>query len=280
MRTSYECIPCIINQAINTVKRVTNKEKIILKVAKKMLDYLINADFRKPPAVLSLFAYRIAEKITKCKDPYLKEKKEYNDIALKMYPDLKKFILNSKDKIHTALKISAVGNVIDLGIGHKFDLKKNINEILKDGFKIDDFSKFKKDLRKTKKILFVGDNAGEIVFDKIFLEELKNYSLIYVVKEGPIINDATKDDALYVGLEKVAKIMTTGTNAVGAPLDMVSKEFLKEYNEADIIIAKGHGNYETLIGGKRKCYFILKAKCDLVANHIGVKKGDIVFIKR
>lgn len=281
MKAEVECIPCMLTQAINTTRMVTEDEETLLKVVREVIECIKESDLDLPPATFSTPAYRIAERITGVGDPYKEIKKRYNDLALKMSTEAKRIIDKSKDRLHTAFKLSVVGNIIDLGIGHPFNLEETTAEILKSGFAIDHFQKFKEDLQSSKKILFVGDNAGEIVFDKLLVEELRDYYLTYAVRGGAIINDATLEDALYVGMDKVAKkIITTGTNAVGAPLDEVSKEFRQAFEEADIVIAKGHANYETLVDGPRKCFFILKAKCSVVGKHLGGKKGDMVLVKK
>jgi uncharacterized protein with ATP-grasp and redox domains len=136
-----------------------------------------------------------------------------------------------------------------------------------------------------KKIMIIGDNSGEIVFDKILTEHLKalGKDVVYVVKEKPILNDATMEDAIYTGMDKVSRVITNGSGYLGTCIQTVSKQFLKEFHESDVVLAKGQANYESLENediSKGKVFFLLRAKCDIVAESVGVKLLDMVFLSR
>jgi uncharacterized protein with ATP-grasp and redox domains len=165
--------------------------------------------------------------------------------------------------------------VIDLGVNKKFDIEEEIDVVLEKDFAIFDYEKFKHYLDKTDKILYIGDNAGESVFDRILIEEIKK-PVIYVVREIPVINDVTREDAIQAGIDKVAPILSSGTSAPGTVLETCSSEFIELYRKSKFIISKGQGNYEGLSEEKGLIFFLLKAKCWVIADDIGVKEGDIV----
>ncbi|MGM0368679.1 MAG: damage-control phosphatase ARMT1 family protein, partial [Actinomycetota bacterium] len=201
MKTYIECIPCTLNQCINTlnVSRVSGdlKEKTISKLLEKLKDL----DYNLPPAYNSDLAYETCKEITKIEDPYYNLKRKYNRLALEIYPELVKIVNSSSDPLYAAAKVSVEGNVIDLGInlnkGKKIDFKKIIDDINNIPLAINDYDKFKESLEKAENILYISDNAGEIVFDKVFVQELAklNKNIVFSVKSGPIINDATIEDA-------------------------------------------------------------------------------------
>jgi len=220
--------------------------------------------------------------LIKNSDPYKEVKKQSNDLALALYPRLKEYLNTVSDRLHEALKISVAGNVIDLGPQRDFDVEKELDHSLRFGFTIDHYEKFIQKLESAKELLFLGDNAGEIVFDKILVEEIRamGKKVTYVVKEGPVLNDATMEDAVYVGMDKVAKVITNGTNYLGTCLDRVPAEFLDLLRNTDIVISKGQANFESLDQdemAKGRIFFILKVKCENIAKETGVKLGDVVF---
>jgi len=218
-------------------------------------------------------------------DPFQEFKKKSNDLALVLYPGLRDYLGKSVDRIRDALKISASGNIIDLGINKSFDLDQSLHDSLHTGFARDDSPAFLQDLERSKNILVLGDNSGEIVLDRLLVEELvlMEKHVTYMVKGGPILNDATVADALQVGMDRVAAIAVTGTNYLGFPLSKVSREAKKVFEEADLVIAKGHANFESLEHEERswgRVFFLLKIKCESVGRVAGAAPGDIVFLRR
>ncbi|MGM0366836.1 MAG: damage-control phosphatase ARMT1 family protein, partial [Actinomycetota bacterium] len=147
---------------------------------------------------------------------------------------------------------------------------------------INDFPRFKADLKKAKNILYIGDNAGEIVFDRVFLEELikEQKNIVFSVKSGPIINDATREDAEEAGINNLVKVIETGTDRSGVNFQYISEEFLKEFKKADLVISKGQANFECLDSVDKNTYFILKAKCRQVASCLKAGYLDVVLAKR
>jgi damage-control phosphatase, subfamily I len=279
MKMYLECIPCIIKQAYNTAQRATDDKGKIREILDKTSEYVKTLNLDQTPADACNYVYKITKEITGKNDPYKEEKDKYNQICLEMLPAIEKKIYESDEPIHAAIKASIFGNLIDLGIGLKFDLEKDSETIFKKELAADDYKMFMKEISKGRKnILFLGDNAGEIVFDKPLVQILsKDHNLIYVIKSGPIINDSTMDDAKAVGMTKIVEVIETGSDGIGVKWDSVSEEFFKKYNEADIIMSKGQGNFETMDKKKGNIYFMLRAKCESVAKELGVNFGEIVF---
>ncbi len=277
MKTYLDCIPCFVRQALEASKMATGNKIKQEKTLKAVLSELENTSLKnKIPPQIARKVHRIVREVTKNNDPYKKVKDRYNRKALKMYPSLKRKVAKSKDRLLTATKLAIAGNIIDFGPGSKFDLEKTIKDVLTQDFAINHFNQFRKALNSSKKIFYLGDNAGEIVFDRILLEELKDKVITFVVKGGPIINDATVEDARFVGIDKIAKIEVVSNGDPGTGPARRSKEFINKLKDADLVISKGQGNYEALSEVDADIFFLLKVKCPLIARDIDAKVGDIV----
>jgi len=278
------CIPCLFTQALNTVKLVTSDTEVQLKVMKRVAEILMKMDLNRTPANLSNIAYRAVTEVTGVKDPYKAEKKRLNELALEYHDSIKMQVDRSENRLLTAARAAIAGNVIDLGIGagHNMDLGKEFENVLDTPLAINHFDEFAADLDSAKKICYIVDNCGEIVFDKIFIEELLEYNkdldITVVVKGGPIINDATMEDAAQVGLTDIVRVIDTGHGLIGWGPDKLSKDTYAVFREADVIISKGQGNFESLTMFDENIYFLLKAKCEIVADFLGVKLGDWVML--
>lgn len=227
-----------------------------------------------PPATGDLIYNKIRE-VSGVMDPYKAIKKETIQEALGLYPELKKIIEQSDDRLLTAVRIAIAGNVIDLGVGHDFNIADDVNSILSQDFGILHYKEFQESLKNADSVLYLGDNSGESVFDKLLIEELGK-PVTYVVRDVPVINDVTMQDAVDSGLDTVAKLISSGSSAPAIIPDRCSREFLDLFDNAHIIISKGQGNYEGLSGIDRPIFFLLKAKCHVLAGDLGVEKGDIV----
>lgn len=275
MKTYLDCIPCFMNQALKVSRLATNDEK----VHRQMLDFsgkhLSSISLEKTPAENGAEIYKQIRYITGVYDPYREIKDRSIKEAKEIYPRAKEIINNSENKLLTAVKIAIAGNVIDFGMNNKFSIKDDLEHIIHQNFAFNDFSTFEKEILKAKNILYIGDNAGESVFDKLLIEQI-NKPTIFATREFPVINDLVIEDAINSGLNEVAEIISSGSPAPGAILHLCNKEFMEIYNSADVVISKGQGNYEALSDEKRKIFFMLKAKCSVIAEEIGVKINDIV----
>ena len=275
MKTYLDCIPCFIEQALRAGRIATNNETKIKELLDSVCSMMKDIPMNNTPPETGNIIYRKVREITGVTDPYKKIKKTNIEEALSIYPNLKKIVNDSDNSLLTAVRLAIAGNVIDFGPNKKFDLNESVRHILKQDFAVLHFSEFIKQIEKAESILFIGDNAGESVFDKILIEEIGK-PVVYVVRDVPVINDVTRENAIDSGLNEVAEIISSGTTAPGTILDLCNDDFLKRFNNAEIVISKGQGNYEGLSNVSRSVFFLLKAKCPIIANDLNVKENDIV----
>jgi uncharacterized protein with ATP-grasp and redox domains len=226
-----------------------------------------------------MMVYKTIYRITNIEDPFHEIKKNCTKYLLSIYEDLKEKIESTDDPLLTALRFAAIGNAIDFGANPTFNLKKEIYNIHLKDFDRCDYETFKKDLKRARNILYIADNAGETVFDKLLIEKISK-PIIYVVRKRPIINDATLEDAQDAGIDKVAEIISSGCDAPGTILRLCTKNFKKIFRDSDMIISKGQGNYETLSNQRHPIFYLLKIKCSVIARDIGIKDGSLVLIKK
>ncbi len=264
-----------MNQALRAGQIATNDEHKIQKLLDEVGMIIQKIPMENTPPETGEIIYRKISEITGNKDPYknIKAKNIYH--ALNLYPSLKEKVEKSDDRLLTAIRIAIAGNIIDLGVNKEFDLVDDVEKILHQEFAICDYNFFTQELNKAKEILYIGDNSGEAVFDKILIEELGK-PITFVVREIPIINDITRKEAEQIGIDKIAKIISSGTTAPGTILDLCNDDFIRKFENADMIISKGQGNYEGLSGIDRSILFLLKVKCPVIARNIGVKENSIV----
>jgi uncharacterized protein with ATP-grasp and redox domains len=275
VKSCLECIPCFFDQAIRIGRMATNDEGKIKKLLDEIGASLKDIPLNNTPPEASRVIHRKIREIIGLSDPYKDIKDESTKKSLMLYPYLKEEVDKSNDRLITAIRIAIAGNVIDMGPNKSFNIEKDLDEILKKDFAVYDYDRFKHCLDKTDNILYIGDNAGESVFDKILIEEMKK-PVIYVVRGMPVINDVTYEDAIQAGIDKVATILSSGTDAAGTVLGTCSDEFKEIYSSSRFIVSKGQGNYETLSRERRPIFFLLKAKCRVIANDIGVNEDDII----
>lgn len=275
MRTYADCLPCFLDQALRAGRIATDDEKKIKRLLDEVGTMLRDIPLESTPPETGRLIYEKVREITGQLDPYKQIKSESTKKALTLYPSLKKIVEKSSDTLLTAVRIAIAGNVIDFGVNRDFDIEEEIDEALKQKFAILDYDKFRNRLDETTDILYIADNAGECVFDRILIEEMRK-QVTYVVRDVPVINDATYEDAIQAGIDKVATLLSSGTNAPGTILSTCNAEFKKVYNKSKFIISKGQGNYEALSNERRPIFFLLKVKCHVIANDIGVNEGDII----
>lgn len=281
MKATLDCLQCIGAQALRAARLATDDEALQRKVLDACVAAVPGMDLETSPAVLSLMVYETAQRITGIADPYLESKRAQNAMALDIEDELRALVRSSDDPLLAALHLSAAGNIIDLGTMHlhDIDVRGAIEEVMRQSFAIDHSEAFRDSLRYCKDLLFLLDNAGEIVFDKILIEELLGHtSVTAVVKAGPIINDAVMEDAEQTGLTHLCEVIDNGGAFVGSPLDRVPESFLQRMRRADIILGKGQGNYETVDTFPGDVFLILRAKCEVIARHMGVQYGQVALI--
>ena len=234
----------------------------------------------------------VVKKYTRVDDPYTEVKKKSNNLALSIYDKLKGKLQNSHQRLLTSIELAISGNILDYGVKNSLNVDKELEKILVEEKRVIDtennalfnYPQFQKAIDNARTILYLADNAGETVFDRILIEEIKNMdnnkNIIYAVKEKPAINDALIEDAYFCGIDKSAKIISSGSDAPGTVLSLCSKEFLKTFNKADLIISKGQGNYESISSATGPIFFLLVAKCPVIARDIGCRVGDIILLSQ
>lgn len=290
MRTHLDCIPCFFRQALETARICGASPAIQRSVLHEVAKNLHAFSLKISPPEIARMVYGIVKTATGRNDPYHKMKKQSNRLALRVYPQLQNSVAASDDRLRRATEIAIAGNIIDFGVSSSLDVKQELEKIArtdthftrKDNATLFHFQDFAVAAEQATNILYLADNAGETVFDKILIEELKRAGarrkITYAVRESAIINDALIEDARQCGIDKITTVVSSGSDAPGTILPLCSKEFRKIYRASDLVISKGQGNFETLSEEKKPIFFLLKAKCEVVAEHIGCDPGDSLLL--
>ncbi len=269
-------MPCFLKQTVQAGRLVTKDEKLIKKMVDEAALMIPGMPPESTPPEIGERIHRRIKEIAGVDDPYRDVKEKNINEALELYPEIEKLVKESNDPLLTAVKAAIAGNIIDFGTGHEFDLTEDIRRLVNADLGIDHYDAFREALSKAESILYLGDNAGESVFDRLLIDQLKK-PVTYVVREIPILNDVTFAEAEASGLgESAYEIISSGTTAPGVILSLCSKDFIKRFNEADMVISKGQGNYEGLSDVDRSVFFLLKAKCPVIARDLGVEEGKTV----
>ncbi len=284
MKLEPECVTCIFSQAL----RVCQTLQVDKDTTKKVLDEvaLMIPDFsfsQTPPQVAARVYPKIA-KVLGVEDIYRDYKAEATRHAAAMIDAVEERVFGSRDRFHAALKASVAGNVIDLAATHSFSLDEEVAKVFETPFAVDDSDALRRGLLDAERLLVIGDNAGEHLFDKILLriiaEEFPQIEIGYAVRGRPIINDITLKDAKEAGIDEVARIIDSGVDTPGFDLQRLSDEARRFYENADLVIAKGMGNYESLNDVSTKpTFYLMKVKCMVVASSLNREIGDIICYK-
>ena len=281
MKVHLDCIPCFQRQALQALRFVTNDVEVQERILRLIIAKLENMDWTTTPPEMAHIVHSTIREECGVEDPYKDIKKSYNDIVLSLYPEIKRSVEDSEEPLITAVRVAIAGNIIDFGANPEFDLNKTISEVLEKDFAIFDYEELITILENANTMAYLADNTGEIVFDKILLETIldryKIDKILFTVKGAPIINDATIDDAEYVGIDKLpgVEFVKVGIGRPGSGIERSSKEFHNILGSADLVISKGQGNYEAL-SEYSGIFFLLMAKCPVIANDLDVKIGDII----
>ncbi len=275
-----DCKNCFLEQA----NKILAKQRVSDDIAEDIisrLQFFIDShkDNNLMAPEVSCLMHRLIKKVINLDDLYEKEKHYYNNFLLKQEDEIRSVIKKSDDPFRTALLYALAGNIIDLGPRRSFDVNKALSEAVSENPVIDDSLMLKDKLNKASTVLYLGDNTGEIVLDKLFIETIDHPDLYFATRGGNVINDITYQDALDVGITKIAKVVPNGYDAPSTLLNRCSSEFREIFDKADIIISKGQGNLEGLINNlNKKIFFLLMVKCNVIAEIIGVEeKSAVVF---
>jgi damage-control phosphatase, subfamily I len=277
MGSDYRCFFCFTR----AFERLIEKANISGEAKNSFTFEMINLYRNKWDELLSPEFSRelhsILRNYTHNPDPYSQEKKENNDQALGMFPDLKKMVQRSTDPFNTALRLAIAGNIIDFAANDNFNLQATIDKALTAEFAIDHSKQLEQKLKNAKLVLYLGDNAGEIVFDKLFIETIKHHDLTFVVRGGPVINDATMEDAEFIGMSSAASVISNEYDAPSTIVHKSGKVFQQYFEKADLIISKGQGNLEGLLPlNDNRIFFLLMVKCNVMAELLNAEKDSLV----
>jgi uncharacterized protein with ATP-grasp and redox domains len=282
MRIFLDCIPCFIRQALDAARLATDDEQIHERVLREVLVLAKELDMSQSPPVMGQKIHRLIRDLVQIEDPYRDVKQQFNNAALRLYPRMRQRVLQSQDTLGTAIRLAIAGNIIDFGVNRclrERELEKTVSHCLSADFSDGPLESFRRAVNQADEILYIADNAGEIIFDRLLIEQLPLDKVTVVVKGSPVINDATMDDALLAGLPKIVEVIDNGCDAPGTVLKNCSPSFVAQFEKADLVIAKGQGNYETLSDVDKNIFFILKAKCPVIAKDLDCEVGEMILRK-
>ena len=292
LKVDLLCAHCLLERAIKQTRLATDDLDLQFSVIKEMLDMLAeHLDENSVPSHIGTERDLLVQKMTG-RDPYEFLKKESNQMALKIYPELKLLVEEEKtpeSRFRKATLIAAAANAIEFDVaGREFSLDelRNILDSVESDLAIDEVDKFRELCANTSEVLYLMDNAGEVVLDMILISEIKKIGprVTAVVKAGPVLNDATLIDAEEVGLGECAdEVVDTGAAAIGVNLERSSEKFKQLLENTDLVVAKGMGNYESMteLELRPPVVHILRTKCLPVARHIGAPRDkNVVKIRR
>ena len=278
MKTSLDCIACFVRQALDAARMVSPDQALHERMLREVLRWTAEMDLNASPPVLAQRIHRRLRKITGVADPYRAAKDWWNRLAMSLQPDLEAMVKGASDPLATAVRLAIAGNVIDMGVNSNVteaDLRRAMSQAMHEPF-TGDLTVFREAVVGARSILYLADNAGEIVFDRLLIEQLSPARVTLAVRGAPVLNDATLADARAAGLDKIVELIDNGSDAPGTILDECKEDFRRRFFAADLILAKGQGNFETLSEEPRDIFFLFKAKCPVVAAHVGVPVGTHV----
>ncbi|MBN2723830.1 MAG: DUF89 family protein [Deltaproteobacteria bacterium] len=279
MKTYLDCIPCFMRQALDAARNYTTDEAFHAQVMSEVTGLINSIDLNKfydSPVLTGSKIHKCVKELAGNNDPYSDIKKQQNDSAISVSEHVRRVISESSNRISTAIRFAIAGNHIDLGAFSKVSENEILDEILK-AEKVEisgELLKTADEISKASDVLYLLDNAGEIVFDRLLIEAIGPEKVTAVVRGGPIINDATMKDAQYCGLTDICSVIENGSEAPGTVLDMCSPHFRDLFEKSTYIIAKGQGNFESLNDEHFNGVFLFKVKCDIAAQISGLKKGQ------
>lgn len=278
MNTSLDCIPCFVRQTLDASRKVTDDPAVYEQIMRDVLRWMSEMDLSQSPPALAQRIHRRLHELTGVADPYRQEKDLHNQMALKLLPGLSTQVAASDDPLMTAAHLAIAGNIIDLGAKSGLNESEVHAAILhaSENPLEGDLKTFRDEVTQARTILYLGDNCGEIVFDTLLIEQLDPQRVTLAVRGRPIINDATLEDAVTAGLHNLVPILGNGSDAPGTLLDECSEEFRQAFDTADLIVSKGQGNFETLSDCGKNVFFLLKVKCPVVAESVGLPMGSHV----
>lgn len=285
MKIHPDCRPCLIKQMETTARAAGADEETVREVARQAALELERVwDSHLSPPAVSAPLYQFTGRLCGAEDPFLAVKVRYTHEALKLLPELERMVGEASDPFDAAVRVSIAGNVIDFGTGEHgetIDLDRTLSSFMEKSFYIDDSAALKEEVSGARTVLYIGDNAGETVFDRPLLKMLSGSEVVYAAREGAIINDANVRDATLAGVHLHARLLSSGSEAPGVILEECSASFKDVYERSDVIISKGQGNFETLTENPPdgRTFMLFTVKCPVAADHLGAGVGDMIVMK-
>lgn len=281
MNIDEACVSCIINQSARVADAITEDKLLKEKIVTTVEQMSKNFSFSKNPPEIAADVYEKMADLANKYDLYDTAKRSATRKALALKPRLEERLNKASDKLYTATKIAVAGNVIDLAAQVAFDIDEELEKIFETEFAYNDFAKLQQKLERAERVVVIGDNVGEHIFDYIFIETLqkiyKDRQFFYMVRGNPIINDVTMQEAKEQGFDKLCELVDSGVNTPGFVYERATAEAKEIFESADLVISKGMGNYECLTPQRREnICFLLKVKCSVVANSLSKEIGDII----
>jgi len=279
LKAGISCLQCSLSNFFRLAEQFNMRHEHI----KEFLTFFASLNYNVTSVEIVKASYEKTSKLINNNDPYFPQKKMYNQKMLEQYSDFCQEINTSADPIRKAITLSIGGNIIDFLPKDNKNIDDKIKNISQRSLAVDDVNELLEDLRNASSILYLTDNAGEIVLDKLLIQTLVEHNIIdknkiTVATRGlPVLNDATLEDAEEIGLTAMVKVISNGDNAPGTLLKTSSKEFQKCFNQADVVIAKGSGNFESLDDFTNKnIYFLFVIKCNYLAEKLGLNINDFI----
>ncbi|MCD6525653.1 MAG: DUF89 family protein [Desulfuromonas sp.] len=282
MQTTYHCLPCFLKQTLSVLEMVAADDATSERTLRQVMQQLSEINFDQTPPQMARTIHQQIRQLTGVPDPYYDEKQRFQQLAIHLYPQLEHNLYQSDNPLKTAIQLAIAGNSIDHGVYHDMDENRALKAIEQamDTPILGDIDAFTIAIEQAESILYLGDNTGEIVLDKLLLKQLPLDKTVFAVRGGPILNDALMEDAEQAGITELVPVISNGDNSPGTLLKYCSESFRQQFDNADLIIAKGQGNYETLSDVDANIFFLLKAKCPVVAEHIGCQVNDALLYHR
>ena len=278
MRSSLDCIPCFLRQALEAGRRISQDEELVGQALRRILSKVSDFDLSLSPPEMGQEIHRILRQEVGNDDPYLQIKKDSTQIALSVAPQAHEQIAQSDDPFEAAVRFAISGNILDfalLSVWNDDRIKASFAKAQNHPIDTNMVKQLKQDLDNAKNVLILADNAGETVFDSLLIEQLPEHlEVTYAVKGSPVINDAVEADAIDAGIDELAEVIDNGTDAPGTLLHQCSSSFIEYFNSADVVIAKGQANFETLNTANREIYFLTQIKCPVIAKAYDYQVGD------
>ena len=282
MKTYLDCIPCLARQALGAARLATSDATVHERVLRRVLTAMSRMEMSQSPPAMAEQIQCVISEIIGDEDPYREMKRGFTEFALGLLPRLRERVGQAPDPFALAVRLAIAGNIIDAGVNPgvaQEHVRQAIDWALAAPLDRGALEQLRVAVKNASSILYLADNAGEIVLDRLLLERISPHKVMLAVRGGPVLNDATVEDARAAGLTDLVRVVDNGSSAPGTILEDCSDSFRAHFASADLVIAKGQGNYESLNDAQREIYFLFKAKCEVVARDLGCEVGQMVVAK-